>query len=155
MWRSYPFDRVSASADIFIWYSEIEVCSKAKGRRNERREKRRRVIHSVCERTGLRTGSYQQSSSFPLATAHTHTHTHSLKLQRGQWERNAEFNKIGMTITQTESEYSHCLFLAVSLPSNKHTRHLSLLLFSVSSSCYTLHPGLWLVNDVMEAVPIS
>lgn len=78
MWRSYPFDRLSAPPDIFIWYSEIEECSKAKERRNKRREKRRRVIHSVCEKTGLRTGSYQQSSSFPLVTAHTQTRTHTL-----------------------------------------------------------------------------
>lgn len=31
MCRSYPFDRDSASPDIFIWYSEVEERSKARG----------------------------------------------------------------------------------------------------------------------------
>lgn len=39
MCRSYPFDRDSASPDIFIWYSEIEERSKARegGIKGERR----------------------------------------------------------------------------------------------------------------------
>ncbi len=139
MWRSYPFDRLSAPPDIFIWYSEIEECSKAKERRNKRREKRRRVIHSVCEKTGLRTGSYQQSSSFPLVTAHTHTQTRTHTLTHSSCREDSgkgtqSLIRLGwLSHRQKVNILIACL--AVSPPSNKHTHASS----ASSSSQYHPH----------------